>query len=105
MPPQNSSPTLLGFGAGLELAYLGHAGRHPVGGRRFRRPNLLAQQFPIDQAIKRGFAFFGRKRVRRPGVEQGLKSQFLFPIALQKHVAIDVGNHAIDDLTAEAGHG
>ena len=95
-----STPLLWILTIGLALAKFGNPSRNLFGGSRFRWPNLLPQQLLIDQAIEGCVALGRGERVRIAGIGKGLDGQFLLPIALQNHVAVNAGDYSIYNLTA-----
>ncbi len=97
---QLGAPSVVGSAIRMELADFGNAGSDLLEGRWLRRTNLFPQQLPINQAIEGRVALGRGERVRIAGVRKGLEGHFLLPIALQNHVAVNVGDHAVDDLTA-----
>ncbi len=98
---ESGVPSRIGGRVGLHFenfgSNFGHTRRYLLSGSRLRGSNLLAQQFLIDQAIERGLALGGCERVGSPPILECLKVHFLFPIALQNHMAVYVGHHAVDD--------
>jgi hypothetical protein len=96
---QRGAPSLVRGTLRMVFAELGNAGRDQLGGSGLRWPNLFPQQLLIDQAIE-GCVGLGRgERVRITGIRKSLDGHFLFPIALQNHVAVNAGDYTIDNLT------
>jgi hypothetical protein len=89
----------------MELANFGHSGSDLISGRSLRRPHLLAQQFLIDQTVKNSFAFLGCKGVGIAAIGKRLKGYFLFPVALQNDMTVNIGYDTIDDLSGKGGGG
>ena len=71
-----------------------------VGGRReVRGSDLLAQQFLINQAIERGFAFLGSGWIGRAPRDEGFIAHRIFPIALQNDMPVHRRDNAVENVT------
>ena len=88
-------PALLSSAIGQQLANFGHPRCDLGSGSRLRGTNLFAQQLLIDQAVESGIPFDGRERIRVTPVEDRLKCDFLFPVALQHNVTVHTAYDAI----------
>jgi len=94
-------PSVVGDAIRMERADFSDPGGDLIGGSWLRWPNLFPKQFLIDQTVE-GRVPLGRgERVRIAAIREGLDGDFLFPIALQQHVAVNIGDYPIDDLAAE----
>ena len=66
---------------------------------------MFANQFLVNEAIKRASAILVRETLQRSTLHKGLVADGIVPIALQDDVAIDGGDDAVDDVGSPGGDG